>query len=201
MTWMEQGGILMWPLLALSVAALAILFERGIAFSTFRLPDAEAERALIAAARDGDATAAREIAAAQAPALLPLVEALISADPPESRERAAAIAVEEAVRGLDRRLGTLAVAGRVAPLLGLLGTVLGMIQAFSRLSSAQGAIDMTTLADGIWQALLTTAAGLLIAIPAVAAHQVFLRREDGIAFAMGRLANLSLARRGDGRAP
>jgi biopolymer transport protein ExbB len=89
----------------------------------------------------------------------------------------------------------------VAPLLGLLGTVLGMIQTFSRLSSAQGAIDMTTLADGIWQALLTTAAGLLIAIPAVAAHQVFLRREDGIAFAMGRLANLSLARWGDGRAP
>ena len=80
-----------------------------------------------------------------------------------------------------------------SPLLGLLGTVLGMIQTFSRLADTQGALDMTLLADGIWQALLTTAAGLIIAIPAVAAHQAFLRREEGVAFVLALLANRAFA--------
>lgn len=191
MTWFEQGGVLMWPLLALSVATLAVLFDRAVAFTTFRLADAETEHALLAA-RGGDAHAARARVAAQAPELLPLADALLADAPTAERERAAAIAVEEAVRRLDARLGLLAISGRVAPLLGLLGTVLGMIQTFSRLADAEGALDMTMLAGGIWQALLTTAAGLAIAIPAVAAHQAFLRREEGIAFALSRLANRML---------
>ncbi len=192
MSWIDQGGPLMWPLLALSVATVAILFDRAVAFSTFRLADAETERMLLAA-RGGDGEAARVRVAQQAPELLPFAEILLTPGPAESRERAAAVAVEETVRRLDSRLGLLAIAGRVAPLLGLLGTVLGMIQTFSRLAETEGALDMTMLADGIWQALLTTAAGLVIAIPAVAAHQAFLRREEGVAFALSRLANLMLA--------
>ena len=54
----------------------------------------------------------------------------------------------------------------IAPLLGLLGTVLGMIQSFQQLAAAEGAANASVLAGGIWQALLTTAAGLLVAIPA-----------------------------------
>lgn len=188
MSWIEQGGILMWPLLALSVATLAVLFDRTVAFTTFRLADAETERALLA----GNSAEAHARIAAQAPDLLPLAVALLADAPLAERERNAAIAIEEAVRRLDSRLGLLAIAGRVAPLLGLLGTVLGMIQTFSRLADSEGALDMTMLAGGIWQALLTTAAGLTIAIPAVAAHQAFLRREDGIAFALSRLANRAL---------
>ncbi len=196
----EQGGLLMWPLLALSVLTLAILIDRGIAFSTLRLATAAEEAALIAASRAGNRAAADEAAKA-APALIPLIDAAFEPVLPEERERSAAIAIEEVVRGLDSRLGLLAVSGRVAPLLGLLGTVLGMIQTFSRLATAHGAIDMTLLADGIWQALLTTAAGLFIAIPAVAAHQAFLRREDRVAFILGRLANRMLARPAPADAP
>ncbi|WP_283427766.1 MotA/TolQ/ExbB proton channel family protein [Shimia sagamensis] len=58
--------------------------------------------------------------------------------------------------------------GMVAPLLGLLGTVLGMIQSFRSLELAEGAANASILAGGIWQALLTTAAGLVVAIPALA---------------------------------
>ena len=58
MVLIEQGGILMWPLLALSVATLEILIDCGIAFSTFRLIDAVTERTLLAAARNGDVAAA-----------------------------------------------------------------------------------------------------------------------------------------------
>lgn len=188
MHWIDQGGPLMWPLLALSVATLAVLFDRAVAFSTLNL--GEGERVLRDAA---DAETARNRLRTAAPELLPLAEALFAPGSADARERAAAIAVEETVRRLDARLGLLAISGRVAPLLGLLGTVLGMIQTFSRLADTQGALDMTLLADGIWQALLTTAAGLIIAIPAVAAHQAFLRREEGVAFVLARLANRALA--------
>lgn len=194
MTWFDQGGVLMWPLLALSVATLAVMFDRAVAFTTFRLADAETEHALLAA-RGGDGAAARARVAAQAPELLPLAEALLADGTILERERTAAIAVEETVRRLDSRLGLLAISGRVAPLIGLLGTVFGMIQTFSRLADSEGALDMTMLAGGIWQALLTTAAGLVIAIPAVAAHQSFLRREEAIAFALSRLANRVLGAR------
>ena len=94
------------------------------------------------------------------------------------------------VDGLDRRVVFLGLSARVSPLLGLLGTVFGMIQTFSRLATTAGVVDMTPLADGIWQALLTTAAGLIIAVPAVVAHQGFLRWEDRTSFRLGRLARL-----------
>ncbi|AZV81063.1 MotA/TolQ/ExbB proton channel family protein (plasmid) [Parasedimentitalea marina] len=79
----------------------------------------------------------------------------------------------------------------VSPLLGLLGTVLGMIQSFQELELAQGAANASVLAGGIWQALLTTAAGLLVAIPAAIAAGLYAARIDGAAqqieSAVGRL--------------
>ena len=65
--------------------------------------------------------------------------------------------------GMIRTIELIAV---ISPLLGLLGTVLGMIQSFQELEMAEGAANASVLAGGIWQALLTTAAGLLVAIPA-----------------------------------
>lgn len=81
---------------------------------------------------------------------------------------------EEAARVGARHLATLRgyfrpleVIGSLAPLLGLLGTVLGMIDVFSQLASAGGAADPAMLSGGIWEALLTTAIGLIVAVPAV----------------------------------
>ncbi|WP_278923812.1 MULTISPECIES: MotA/TolQ/ExbB proton channel family protein [Pseudophaeobacter] len=79
------------------------------------------------------------------------------------------------MNGLIRLLELIAM---VAPLLGLLGTVLGMIQSFQELELAQGAADASVLAGGIWQALLTTAAGLVVAIPAAIAAGLFAARID-----------------------
>ena len=70
------------------------------------------------------------------------------------------------MRGLE-------IAAAVAPLLGLLGTVVGLIDSFSKLGIGSARVDPTMLAGGIWAALLTTAAGLTIAIPALAAHSFF----------------------------
>jgi len=67
-------------------------------------------------------------------------------------------------------LRPLALIANISPLIGLLGTVLGMINAFQALQNAGNKVDPTILSGGIWVALLTTAAGLIIAIPAAAAH-------------------------------
>lgn len=189
----DQGGPVMWPLLALSVLTLAVLVERLLAFAALRPPGASLQARLVAAARDGHPQEALAELHAAAPFLEPLVAALLAPGREADRERVALVAIEDVVQRMGRRLPVLSVTARVAPLLGLLGTVLGMIQTFSRLSATSGAIDMTALAGGIWQALITTAAGLSLAIPAVLAHQWFLRRQDRAAAAMTRLANLMLA--------
>jgi biopolymer transport protein ExbB len=73
---------------------------------------------------------------------------------------------------MNRHLRVLEVIAIVSPLLGLLGTVLGMIQSFQELELAQGSANAAVLAGGIWEALLTTAAGLIVAIPAAVAAQL-----------------------------
>jgi len=69
----------------------------------------------------------------------------------------------------------------ISPLLGLLGTVLGMIQSFQELEMAEGAANASVLAGGIWQALLTTAAGLLVAIPAAVGASLLSARIESAA--------------------
>ena len=92
---------------------------------------------------------------------------------------------------MSRHIRTLELIAMVSPLLGLLGTVLGMIRAFQELALAEGAANASILAAGIWQALLTTAAGLVVAIPAAIAASLLSSRVDAagqaIEAAIGRL--------------
>lgn len=81
---------------------------------------------------------------------------------------------------LFRKIEYLSVLGNIAPMVGLLGTVIGMILAFREVADTQGAARAGQLASGIYQALVTTVGGLLIAIPAVAAYAVFRNRVDGL---------------------
>lgn len=87
----------------------------------------------------------------------------------------------EEVAQMNSLIRLLELVAMVSPLLGLLGTVLGMIQSFQELELAQGAANASVLAGGIWQALLTTAAGLLVAIPAAIAAGLFAARIEGAA--------------------
>ncbi len=78
------------------------------------------------------------------------------------------------LRYLESHMRGLELVANIAPLLGLLGTVIGMVEAFSALEQASGShINPSLLAGGIWTALLTTVAGLSVAIPAMAAHYIF----------------------------
>ena len=87
------------------------------------------------------------------------------------------------VHDMERFLGALATIAAIAPLLGLLGTVIGMIKVFTALN-LEGAGNASVLAGGISEALITTAAGLCVAIPAMIAHRFFVRRVDSLVVAM-----------------
>jgi biopolymer transport protein ExbB len=84
------------------------------------------------------------------------------------------------IADLGRHIRLLELIAVVSPLLGLLGTVLGMIRAFQELALAQGAANASLLAGGIWEALLTTAAGLIVAIPAAIAASMLATRVDSV---------------------
>lgn len=91
------------------------------------------------------------------------------------------------VRNLEQRLNWLAIIGNIAPLLGLLGTVTGMIKVFMGIQNMQGQVNPSALAGGIWEALITTAAGLIVAIPTIIAYHYFEDRIDDITSALKEL--------------
>ncbi|WP_305045943.1 MotA/TolQ/ExbB proton channel family protein [Geoalkalibacter sp.] len=88
------------------------------------------------------------------------------------------------LKRLNQNLHILELVGRIAPLMGLLGTVLGMVMAFRQVAGARGAVDPSLLAGGIWEALITTVAGLCVAIPALILHHFFEDKVDSFAYFM-----------------
>ncbi len=179
------GGWLMLPILACSVVALAIIVERFYALHSARVVP---QRARSLAQR----------CALQATANPEQLKALRS-DSPLGRVLAAGLAnrgvprdvlkeaIEEAgrheVHGLNRFLNALGTIAAITPLLGLLGTVIGMISVFATITSA-GVGNPTALAGGISQALMTTAAGLFVAIPSLVFSRYFHRRVDDLVVTM-----------------
>ena len=85
------------------------------------------------------------------------------------------------IQDLEKNIDVLGIIAHVAPLLGLLGTVTGMIRAFMRIEELTGRVNASVLAGGIWEALLTTAFGLMVAIPSFVMYHYFNRRIDDYA--------------------
>jgi biopolymer transport protein ExbB len=117
-------------------------------------------------------------------------------------EKAMEDAVAEQSARLYRKAEYISVIGNIAPMLGLLGTVMGMIEAFSMVASSQGAARAADLARGIYLALVTTVEGLIVAIPALGAFAIFRNRIDGLIAEVAYVAQHVFAplRRGPGPA-
>lgn len=169
---LELGGAVVAILMVMSVYGLAIALLKLWQFRSIRMGDRRFVEPAIDAWRQGDtARAARTLAANPNPIAqaMNLVvkgsEAGIAED--SLREEVARTAARD-INVLRRHFRPLEVIGNIAPLLGLLGTVIGMIAAFNQLEAAGSQVDPSVLSGGIWEALLTTAVGLVVAIPAVA---------------------------------
>jgi biopolymer transport protein ExbB len=178
----NQGGPLMYPILFCSVLALAIFLERLWTFQRFGRGMGELSREVESLAGEGRLA---EAAAACQRVATPLARVFLSALRAAGRSREQIkVMVEEVGRReiapLERYLGLLSTTAALSPLLGLLGTVLGMIQAFNVIAQA-GVGTPATLGGGISQALITTAAGLSVAIPTILLHHYLSSRLDRLA--------------------
>ena len=185
---LEQGGFMMWPILVLSVLSLGIMAERFLFFTTRRFPSRDKLAPAYALFAQDDPDAALRHVLDVAPHYESFFAMFFSPRPLPKKEKDILHTGEAMLFALNRRLDFLATVATAAPLMGLLGTVIGMITTFSDLS-ASGSVDINLLAGGIWQALLTTAAGLAVALPALLAHRWFCSQYDRTAYAMQHAAN------------
>ena len=165
----------LWLLVGLSVISLAIILERLFYFAGHRLPGGEALATKIAT---GDLDAARAAAGAQGMEAA-VLSAALSAMPrgADTVEQVIAATVAQERPRYERGLSVLGTLGNNAPFVGLFGTVLGVIRAFHDLgvTGAKGAAIQQTVMAGVSEALVATAAGLAVAIPAVVAYNGFTR--------------------------
>ena len=160
------------PLLACSVVALAIILDRLMAAAGTRRVGPAARARFDAALAEGDIDTAGKALAEARPFYLPAIETVTAhrASAKVLRDEAASQALRDATRNLDRRRSALVTIAALAPMLGLLGTVVGMMSAFQALELHQGPVDPSLVAGGLWQAMITTAAGLAIAVPCLLAN-------------------------------
>ncbi|MCC5848398.1 MAG: MotA/TolQ/ExbB proton channel family protein [Verrucomicrobia bacterium] len=189
LTYILDGGPIMWPLMILSILTFAIIIDRVRAFraagSDFDDLRREVNENLLDEKIDEAIT---RVEAADGPVAACLLVGLQRyrkmrerKREPEEIETAVSKMMEDfapkAISGLEKRLNLLVLIASVSPLLGMTGTVTGMIKSFDKMAEAAG-LDPAAVSSGIAEALITTATGLIVAIPAVVAYNLFSRRVE-----------------------
>jgi biopolymer transport protein ExbB len=185
----QAGGWLMVPILLCSVIAAAISVERLWTLQRSRITPKNLLAQVWSALKTDsmDPQKLRELRASS-----PLGQVLAAGVGNAKRGRevmkeAMEEAAAQVAHDMERYLTSLGVIASISPLIGLLGTVVGMIKVFTALM-LEGAGNANVLAGGISQALITTAAGLSVAIPALMFHRFLLRRVDELMITMGQEA-------------
>jgi biopolymer transport protein ExbB len=175
---MQKGGWLMWPILFCSVLASAVFLERVLYFHRINMRVGEFMRGLANLIRGHRyAEAQMEAAATNGPVQRVVHAAIIHHNAP--REELRQITQEAAqleVPKLERRLPMLASLAFLAPMLGLLGTVFGLMEAFGRLSGPGGLTSSAEISGGIYRALIATAGGLAVCLPCTLAYAYLVAR-------------------------
>lgn len=178
----RDGGALMLPIGICSFVLLVFVFERTIALRRGRVIPRPFVNRLLEQVGEGqlDRESAQELCEANGSAAAEVFAAAVNkwGRPSVEVEQAIIDAGERVTNGLRRHLRLFNGISTICPLLGLLGTVLGMIRAFNSIATADAMGRPELLAAGISQALLTTAAGLTVAIPALIAYLFFVGRVD-----------------------
>ena len=186
---LKSGGFLIWPILLCSVISLAIILERFLALKTNDVAPPALLDKIRKMLKKGelDTKAINEIEENS-----PLGKVLAAGlRNPNQHRVVIKDAIEEAgrhvVHDLEKHLQTLGTIANITPLLGLLGTVIGMIKVFSAITTF-GVGDPQALAEGISEALVTTAAGLSVGIPSLMFHRYFKGRVNELTVGMEQQA-------------
>jgi biopolymer transport protein ExbB len=173
-----KGGVLMGPILLCSVVGLAIFVERLIRFSMLKNHGSDLAIKTVQMLKQGDEKSLHDmLIQSKSPMGRVLLHAVdVVEQDRETLETVISNSTDEEVRNLSRYIQALATLGNIAPLLGLLGTVFGMIKAFMAIQEMGGKVNAVVLAGGIWEAMLTTAFGLMVALPIMVAHSYLYSR-------------------------
>jgi biopolymer transport protein ExbB len=185
----QKGGVVMYPILGLFAVAMLIALYKWVELALLRTPTENSIEALMQAVGNHDEQAAAAAAAAiGGPAGDMLAQGVVHIqDPPELVEEVMFEKILTAKLKLQRFLPFIAVSAASAPLLGLLGTVTGIINTF-KLITVFGSGDVKTLSGGISEALITTEFGLIVAIPSLLLHAFLSRKARGMIDRMEKAA-------------
>lgn len=194
--WFLKGGIAMWPLLVCSIVGLAIILERIWALQRRRVIPPSLARAIeTQPVSTEQLDRARQISNSDASVLGELAKtafAHASLTKPENVEAVQAVA-RQAVGRMERGLTTLSLIAELGPLLGLLGTVIGMVRLFEDVAK-RGLGEPAQISAGIYEALTATMTGLSIAVPALIAYMYLRRRIEVLVLELERHTNELLTR-------
>ena len=168
----HRGGVIMWPLLVCSIMGMALILERTLILLWITVRFQRLADRLRDSILEGDiARAEKMLRGSRSPIAKVAAAYLQHRDSPLAlREDVVRREATQQIAFLERRLNWLAMLGHVAPLLGLLGTVLGLIAVFHQMDLKGSQVQTADLAVGIWQKLLNTAFGMVIAIPCLVAY-------------------------------
>jgi biopolymer transport protein ExbB len=171
-----NGGLVMWPILFCSVVALAVAIDRFLVLRRAKINLPAFLVRIRGFIKNKDMSGAASFCLREKSPIANMVRKGLKkfGMGHERVKEAIENAGRQEVSKLEKGLSILATVAGVAPLLGFLGTVTGMIQAFMRIEDLAGAASPSDLAGGIWEALLTTAFGLIVGIPAYVAYNYFL---------------------------
>ena len=201
---LAKGGPVMMVLLAVSGLAVLIIVAKLLQFARLGLGNLRfVDPAMTALGRSEPQAALALLAKRRHPVARVMESAITTSTDSrltaEDRDAEISRVGSAQIRDLESHLHALEVIANLSPLLGLLGTVIGMIGAFAKLEDAGSKVDPAMLAGGIWEALLTTAFGLVIAIPALAAFYVLEGRVESVRAVMKdavtRILGSTVARR------
>jgi biopolymer transport protein ExbB len=186
---MHKGGPLMWFILANSIIAIGVFLERLFHYHRAQINTHDFLNGIRNVLRSGNTAEAMSICDREpGPVAHIMKTAIAHHNKPRAhlREAIEETALHEVPR-LEKRLGVLATVAQITPLIGFLGTVLGMIRMFGAIQKSP-LPNPGDLAGGIWEALLTTASGLAVAIPTYIAYNYLVHRKDDLVLDMERAA-------------
>ena len=191
---LQKGGPIMWPILICSFVAFVIVIERALYLRRVTIDTRKFSEQISRSIKRNRVMDAVDLCEKTPGPVAHIVkEGILKQDRSraEIREAIEDAALHE-VPLLEKRLPVLATIAHIAPLLGLLGTVTGMVEAFRVIqekSSAVAPVNPGDLAGGIWEALLTTVFGLCVAIPTFVAYNYLTSRVDGLVLDMEKSAS------------
>ena len=184
-----KGGPIMIVLFILSIISLYIIIERFIKLSRVKRQDKRIIFELEESFATTDLTNIEKVCSIMIH--IPLAEIIYEAIQSlktgnENINDFVNSAVDTQINSLEKNLGFLSTLAAVSPLIGFLGTVTGMIKVFMKIQNTGGGVDITLLAGGIWEALITTVAGLIIGITSLIFYNILVDNVERISVQMNK---------------